>query len=75
MNKIILNFLIISAAIIGFFALCFAIMDASAKSQAEYAAAHNCRYESGFCYTYEQRGYLFPEQCRADKACRDNWGL
>ncbi len=75
MKHFFINVFIAFAAMYGLFAVCLAVMDASAKSQAQYAAAHNCRYESGFCYTYEQRGYLFPDQCRADKVCRETWGL
>lgn len=73
--KTFTDIIISIAAVLAFCAFCIWALNAGAKNQAEYAAANNCRYESGLCYTYEQRGYLFHEKCAADKACREQWGL
>lgn len=48
----------------------------SNRQAMQYEAAHNCRYDyNGLCYTYEERGYLWPDDCAADSNCAEKWGL
>lgn len=71
----ITNIVLIIAAVMAFFAMALYAIDSAYARQQAYAAANNCRYEGGLCYTYQERGYLWPEQCRADKYCAEQWGL
>lgn len=74
--KALTQIVLTTAAILAFGALFLYALDSTAKRQETYAAAHNCRYNiNGLCYTYDERGYLFPDECRADKQCRESWGL
>ena len=72
--KTLTNIIISIAAALSFCAFLLYTLDASCARRQAYESANNCRYESGFCYTYQERGYLFDE-CKFDKACREQWGL
>lgn len=62
------------AALLGL--ACLKVCDARYAQMEKYAAAHDCKWVyNDMCYTYEQRGYLWPERCAADAECAEKWGL
>lgn len=74
MKEILQTVTIVIALCAGLYG-CVAAVDSGWARQEQYAQANNCRYEGGLCYTYKQRGYLWPETCSMDAQCRQQWGL